>query len=343
MGIKRQVILASLAAALIFILPADVRGKNFDPDIRPGKGCTENRMVSDYFPPLKGSNLDTRVYFLDSKKPGATVLVIGGTHANEPAGTVAAQVLVESARVDEGRLIVIPHANSSAASIKDTRCNIPYRHELTSKSGTRYMTYGDRRTDPDDHNWLDREKKALNLNRVWPGDPKDPPTSQLAHAIFTLIQKEKVDFFMDLHEARTQGKGQDRDKYRLANSLVAHPSGLEIGAFALLDMEEDTGISLKLEASSEKHKGLSHWEIGSRTSCIPFLTESPNPGQDCWRENPDVINDPAMSLKHRVGIHLRMLIHLGTSYADATGKPFKVRGIPEYKTLMEKGIGPFLN
>ncbi len=40
------------------LLPAGVWAKSISPDIRPGKGVTGQRMLSDYFAPLQGSNLD---------------------------------------------------------------------------------------------------------------------------------------------------------------------------------------------------------------------------------------------------------------------------------------------
>ncbi|HRU04069.1 MAG TPA: hypothetical protein P5030_08200, partial [Rectinema sp.] len=52
-------------------------------DIRPGKGITQILWLSEWFAPLKGTPSDTRVFIADSKKPGATVFVAGGTHANE--------------------------------------------------------------------------------------------------------------------------------------------------------------------------------------------------------------------------------------------------------------------
>ncbi|MCG8565281.1 MAG: succinylglutamate desuccinylase/aspartoacylase family protein [Desulfobacterales bacterium] len=338
---KSYVIHAVLGLSLMLVcMDSDVRAKEFVPDIRPGNGCTRSGMVSDYFQPLKGSHLDTRFYVMDSGKPGITAVVLGGTHANEPAGTVAAQILVEHAQVRAGKLIVIPHANPSAASVKDTRCGIPQRHELTTPSGIRYMNFGDRRTDPGDHSWAERGKRSRNLNRVWPGDAQGNPTQQLAHGLFTLIQKEKPDFLVDFHEARTpDGSG----RYRLANSLITHPKGVDIGAMALLDLEEESGLTLKLESTTAKSKGLSHWEIGSRTECIPFITESPNPAQDTWRENPDVLNDPDMPLKMRVAIHLRLLIYLGAAVADETDRAFAVQGVPAYGDLMKNGAGYYLN
>ncbi len=70
-------------------------------------------------------------------------------------------------------------------------------------------------------------------------------------------RQEQVDFSLDMHEANTpETDTQDDGDYtpggnkRLSYTLVAHPRGLEIAAFALLAMEEDTRISMKLEESN---------------------------------------------------------------------------------------------
>ena len=89
-------------------------------DVRPGYGVTGIGWLSDYHAPLRGTPVDTRVYYMDSGQPGPTVVIVGGTHSNEIAGISAALLIVERAEVTKGRLIVIPYANSSGASITDT-------------------------------------------------------------------------------------------------------------------------------------------------------------------------------------------------------------------------------
>ena len=51
------------------------------------------------------------VYVHDSNTPGPQVLVVGGTHGNEPAGAVAALALHRNLRIKRGRVIIIPNAN----------------------------------------------------------------------------------------------------------------------------------------------------------------------------------------------------------------------------------------
>ena len=48
----------------------------FYPDIRPGYGVTSQTWLGKYFPALKGTHLDTPVFFLDSGKAGAALRIL---------------------------------------------------------------------------------------------------------------------------------------------------------------------------------------------------------------------------------------------------------------------------
>ena len=351
------------AAAPAQMTPASVMNTGFSPDIRPGDGVTEQRKLSGYFPPIKDTNLDTDVFVLDSGQPGATALLLGGTHGNELAGSVAALLLVENSIVTTGKLIVIPYANRSALSVEDTRNHIGRRHLILSRSGERFLPYGDRRSNPADQGSEDPDvytnppgyvledgKESRNLNRTYPGKSDGTRTEQLAFAIMAMIEQENVDFSLDMHESGTpERQPQDEGDYRpggnkrLAYTLVSHPRGLEIAAFALLALEEDIQISMKLEESNPAYRGLSHLEIGNATQSLSFLSESPNPGQDRGRGDVEVVTDEKYPLTHRVGLHLRLFKHLAEAYADANGKALEIDGLPEYRDLLAGDIGRFLN
>jgi hypothetical protein len=351
-----------LAGLLGLALASSGWCKDVELDVKPGPGVTQHKKISAYFEPLAGTNLDTDVYILDSGQPGATGLMIGGTHGNELAGATAALLAVENAVVASGRLIVIPHTNRSAASMPDTRNPIEQKLPVQGRSGKRYLTYGDRRTDPADQGaedpieyvnpagyTLKNGAESRNLNRTYPGKPDGTRTEQLAHAIIQLILQEQVDFSLDMHEAGTPDRDEVNDDYetginkRLSYTLVTHPDGLEVAAFALLAMEEDTGINMKLEESNSKYRGLSHLEIGDATQAVSFLSESPNPGQDRWRDEHDVVTDAKYPLTHRAGLHLRLFKHLAEAYADLNGKALVIEQLPEYDALMSGDIGQFLN
>lgn len=89
--------------------------------IYPGPGVRDVRPLSTYFAGVAGTPGDTDVYLLEGDesaggKSGGTALILGGTHADEPAGILSAVLLVERARVTAGRVFVISHANASAAT-----------------------------------------------------------------------------------------------------------------------------------------------------------------------------------------------------------------------------------
>ena len=112
-----------LAAALAVTV---VTGLNFASlkdlgEIKPGDGVTGTKMLSEYFDGIKGSSMDTEVYILEGEKPGGKVLILGGTHGNEPAGYLAAITFIENAKVEEGTVYVIPYTNRSGRTMTRRR------------------------------------------------------------------------------------------------------------------------------------------------------------------------------------------------------------------------------
>lgn len=326
------------------VRPASSKTLPMSHDIRPGYGITSLGWLSKYHPALRGTPGDTQVYFLDSGKPGATVLIVGGTHADEIAGIMAAILFVERAEVTRGRLIVIPHANNSATTYSEP--GGPECIKLITPSGERSFRYGARRTNPK-HQAPDAEEfihypsgyklpgeEARNLDRVHPGKADGSLTQQISYGICQLITREKVDVAIDLHEA---GPGS-----RLSYMLVCHPKALEIGAMALLDASAK-GIQMQLERSRDDFRGLSHREWGDHTQAYSFLIETPNPGQDPNAKDPDVVNDPIYPLWHRVGVHLLTVRGILDSYSLMTGNSLEWEGMPDYDELASQGLGPFLN
>ncbi len=82
-----------------------------------------------------GTPADTDVYIQAGDEPGGTVLVLGGTHANEPAGVIAAVVMLERAAVKRGRLIIIPYANMMARSHTFPQDAHPQTFSFTTAGG----------------------------------------------------------------------------------------------------------------------------------------------------------------------------------------------------------------
>ncbi|MDD4825597.1 MAG: hypothetical protein PHV27_04995, partial [Mesotoga sp.] len=90
-----------------------------DPPIIPGSGVTEIRMLSEWLPSIEGTMLDTEVYVIKGSEEGGKFLLLGGTHPNEPGGTLAAVVFIENVSAVSGTIYVIPRSNHSAFTHND--------------------------------------------------------------------------------------------------------------------------------------------------------------------------------------------------------------------------------
>lgn len=337
---------ASMAFAAI---PAAFPDDPTSHDIRPGYGVTETRWLSDYLPALANTTGDTPIYVMRGDSEGGTLLLFGGTHANEIAGIMAATLLVERGAVSQGTVIVIPHANNSAAQANDgaRHPGTPQWFELTTPSGeTRRFRYGSRLTAVEDQapdpevfvHPLGGEiagTEARNLNRNHPGKADGTLTEQVSYALFQLAEQESVNVVIDMHESSINS--------RLAYMLVCHQRAMEIGAMATLDLEME-GITLKQEVSQEEFRGLSHREFGDHTDALAFLIETPNPGQEDSIEHPDVINDPEAPLSGRVHTHLRTVKAILDSYGFTAAPGGKIEfGFPfSLDALKGSDLGTFL-
>ncbi len=327
-------------------------------------------MLSEWFAPLAGTPADTPVFIQSASKPGGTVLVMGGTHPNEPAGTMTAILYLERARVEQGRLIVIPFANHMAFTHNDPQEGAPQRIHFTLPDGsTRVFKYGSRATNPIDQ-WPDPDvyihpqsgqelsgKERSNLNRAHPGTPDGPLTLQLAYGLRQLLLKEKVDLAFDLHEASPE--------YPVVNAIVAHEKSMELAAVVTMDLE-GRGISMRLEPSPKNLRGLTHREWGDTTDTMPILMETANPSQGRLRGRTDEAlvltgKDKAYVKAMALGrlfipyggdqpLDLRVARHTAAvkDFLDNLGmlypeKTIVVGNIPGYEEIMQKGIGAFLN
>ncbi len=351
---KKKLIIVSI---FIFVLIVPCLSKEFYPDIRPGNGVTDFKWLSDYFPGIKETNVDTPIYIMSGEATGATFLLMGGTHPRELAGTVAAISFIENAVVKVGKVIVIPYSNLSATSIPDLAGKVSHFLPIQTKSGKRYLVFGDRRTDINDEGTEDPEvfvhpsgeteykgDESRNLNRNYPGEENGTLTSKLAFAIINLINEENIDFNLDMHESRTPEEYEKSNSdYNLSYSLVCNPKALEMGILAMLNLELETGINVKLEESAKNSRGLSHLEIGNYTNSLSFLSETPNPAQDPSKNNPDPMYDSKYPLKHRIGIQLEIVQMLIDSYNMLFEKKLEVEKIPTYSDLMKYGFEAYLN
>lgn len=336
---------ASRGAAAEVRLP---RGAPASHDIRPGPGVTRSLMLSRYEPSLAGTPGDTPVWVLDGQEPGGTVVVVAGTHENEIAGVFAATVLVETARVKRGRLVVVPRANNSAVTVRDAERPVPEWVTIASSTASRRFRFGSRYTsplhqgapDPAQVNLAGAAKplpgyEARNLDRAYPGSATGPLTQRVACAITELLRRETADLAFDLHEAPPAS--------RLSWMLVAHPRALDLAATAILELDA-AGLAMKLETSDQGFRGLSHREWGDATAALSFLVETPNPNQVKGARDVEPVTHAEYPLAARVGAQLQTVLTVVATFSSSAPEERRIELVPEpdYRLLGAKGLGAFL-
>ncbi|MBU2652548.1 MAG: succinylglutamate desuccinylase/aspartoacylase family protein, partial [Bacteroidetes bacterium] len=253
------------------------------PDLlRPSPALTTVRQLSDYLPNLKGTAGDTRIFDFDSGVPGATVMLLGGSHPNEPAGFIAATLVLENIQVDQGRVLVIPQACASGFAYTDPFEGSPSSFTIPARSGPRTFRFGSRVCSPLDQ-WPDplvyshfpsgqqlSGFETRNLNRSYPGRPNGTFAERVGWAIMEVIRRENVDVAFDLHEAAPE--------IPIINAIVYHEKCEDIAMTAVLALEIED-LNYAPELSPENFRGLSHREWGDATNAYPFLMETSNPIQ----------------------------------------------------------------
>lgn len=337
------------------------------PEIASGPGVTRVVMLSEYFDGIKGTDGDTPVYVMEGANPGGKVLILGGTHANEPSGHLSAVLFIQNARVDSGTVFVLPYTNRSAFTHNDPQEAAPRDLHFTTRDGEDVVfRYGSRATNPIDQ-WPDPSvyvhassgqrlsgSETRNINRAYPGRADGNLTEQIAYGITEMIKKEDINLTFDLHEASPE--------YPVINATVSHDKGMSIAAEGTMELQF-SGISIALEPSPVNLRGLTHRELGDFTDTIPLLMETANASQGRLRGATNEklaldgiddyyvdaarlgflyvpYDDEGHSIEERVGRHLQGIIEFTKAYNNNhPDKPVIFEDVPTYEELFSSSDG----
>ena len=152
------IIMIFLSLVIAFVAGKEfLKTRELEPIVK-GDGVTSMQKLSDYLPDLKGTRGDSDIYILQGKEPGGSVLILGGTHPNEPAAFLTTVLLVENLKVDKGTVYIIPRANGSAMSHNDPQEASPQRFTIKTPYGERWFRFGSRATNP-----LDQQETLTEL------------------------------------------------------------------------------------------------------------------------------------------------------------------------------------
>lgn len=371
--------LVTAVCAVASLAVAAIAGKDFydfrhyQEVIIPGPGVTSTFMLSDYNENLKGTFGDSTVYVMEGKKEGASFLVLGGTHPNEPAGHMAAITLIECGEVEAGTVYVIPRTDNSGFTHNDPQEGSPHFFHIDTKSGTREFVFGSRASNPIDQ-WPDPDvythssgqtlsgSEMRNINRTYPGVEDGTLTEQMAFAVTNMIKTLDIDMEMDLHEASPE--------YPTINATVSHERAMTMASTGILELQM-AGINMSLEPSPVSLHGLTHRELGDHTNTLALLMETGNPSQgrlhgkidenliltgkdNCYMKAAALgylyipYDENGAPLEMRVGRHLQGLTEYTKAFTDMYGAEkgdLILSGIPTYIDLTEGGhkLGEYLN
>ena len=344
--------------------------RNYKEPVVVSEYITEVKKLSDYFDGVKGTVNDCNVYIFDSGVEGGTFLIWGSTHPEEPAGVMAASLMVENLKVTQGKVIIIDRENNSAST--NTRVGEAYPRFFTYETdwGTKVWRFGDRHANQLD-SWPDPEVyihypsgqtlanvDIRNTNRNWPGKANGLLTERTNYAVMQLIEQEGVDMTLDLHEAELE--------YTVENTIVVHEKGQSVAAMVSMMLTAETfDVPVGMEFSPVALHGLSHREVGDWSDAASYLVEVAEPMLDRIRGITD--EELLMSGKDRF---VMMAGDRGLLYApiDENGWPIEKRvarhvavatkimevnnsvnpdqtilieGIPTYEEIMANGLAPY--
>jgi predicted deacylase len=336
----------------------------------PSSSLSKRLKLSDYLPSLRGTRGNTEVLLFEGNKTGGSVLVLGGTHPNEPASNVTATLLAENINITQGRMFVIPRANASGFTATEPQEGYPQQFTLKTRNGrNRVFRVGSRYTNMLD-GWPDpivyrhypsgqllSGAETRNLNRAYPGSEQGTLTERIAFAITKLVKDEKIDMVIDLHEAAPE--------YPVINALVAHQRAIDLAAMVTVELQM-SDIDIQLEVSPENFHGLIHREIGDFTDAKVMLLETAGALQGRLRgkTNADIITigkDPlyykanqlgklavdfpeeGISIDTRVGRHIKSIKIICLTLSEFEPEnTITYSNVPDYGEIIDKGVGFFL-
>jgi len=367
----RKLVVVSLGAAVLVASGLSFhRSRTLREPVVASDGVTAVKELGDYFAGVRGTVNDINLYVLEGVEPGATLLVLGGSHAEEPAGRLAAWLLAENGAMEKGRLIVALSTNRSATRVTRLGGAYPPDYTIPTPFGGRTFRHGDRWSDPLDQ-WPDPEVyihypsgqylayvDVRNVNRAWPGRPNGTLTEKTAFAFMELIRRENVDVVVDLHEAELQ--------YPVISTIVTHQKGQEFATMVSMMLTDNEGFKIGTEFSPKTLHGLSHREIGDHSGAVSLLFEAPEPFLDATRGITsrevllsgrddfvvkagkhgllfETMDEKGWPIDVRVGRHTSSILQVMETWTeDHPDRPLVGHGVPRYAEVIRNGVGRYL-
>jgi predicted deacylase len=359
---------AGITAAVALQAGIQLNGhRRFLLPIVAGPGVTKVVRLSDYCPGLRGTEADTKVFFLKGREAGGKMIVLGNTHANEPAGLLTAVILIENAVVEKGTLVIVPQFNLSGGRNTRPGDGYPLYFDIPTPWGAKRFSLGNRDASPLDQwpdpdvyiHYPDRQLLSFldirNTNRTWPGRPGGALMERVTYAALELMRRENIDLAVDIHGAETM--------FPVTNCIVAPDSSVRLATMTALTVKAREGFDSHVEPSPKGFRGLSHREIGDYSETLPFLLEAPIPflDQPTGPKTTDLLlngKDPFLlslsrkgmlfvpydesgwPMEKRVGQHCSVVLELCRQFSRRSPeRAILIQGVPRYAEVLQNGVG----
>ncbi len=368
--IKSALIVIILALSVLGGIPL-YRHRHYRMPVVAGSGVTKVIKLSQFVPSLKGTMADADVFILEGKEPGGKALIMANTHANEPAGLLAAVIMIENTVVEKGTLLIIPEFNNSASLNTKPGDGYPLYFDIPTEWGRKRFRMGNRDASPLDQ-WPDPDvyihypdKQLLsyldirNTNRTWPGRPGGALMERVTYAAMQMLRQDKVDIAIDMHGAETM--------FPVTNCIVAPQKSAKIATLVSMTVKALEGFDNRVEPSPGGFRGLSHREIGDFSDTLPFLLEAPIPFLD-QPTGPKTVKllldgkDPFLlslskkkklfvsydengwSMEKRVGQHCSVALEIMRQYSKKNpDKAIRLKGVPKHAEVVKNGVGHYFH
>lgn len=376
--VKKYNIIITAVILLVGLTITIVTGKTYydfyrdEQEFIIGDNVTRIEKFSDYSPNLKNTIGDADIFVLEGSisSDGPSLLIIGGTHPNEPASQITSVLFLENLEVEYGTVYIITEANRSAYSHSLPQEGAPMYYSIDTDTGIRTFKFGSRATNTNEQ-WpnpdlyvhptsgqLLSNLDTRNLNRAYPGKENGSFTEMVAYAITQLIIQNDITVTIDLHEASPE--------YLTINAIIAHQDSMNVAANAFLQLGLK-GIDIKVDMSPTNLHGLSHRELGDFTDTLVFLLETSNASQGKYRgrfteelittgedkfyqyaDELGLLFAAPVTLDERVARHTETIVQLVRSYnfiynrSDVEGQSIIIKNIPTYDAIMTNGVGKYL-
>ncbi|HOO34107.1 MAG TPA: succinylglutamate desuccinylase [Thermotogota bacterium] len=370
MQISKIIVIAVLAVSVIAGGIPLYMQRNFEETVVASEYLTDTFMLSDYFPALKGTVADTRIYEFKGKEEGGSMLLIGGTHNSENCAPLTAFLWIENMKIDKGTVYVIPHFNRSGSLGTQPGGGFPLYYHFDTEWGEKQYRMGDRGLQALDQ-WPDPDVyahypegqllsyiDARNTNRTWPGRPNGFLSEQITYAAMQFIKEEKIDVVFDLHSAEVM--------FPVTNCIVVPEVSKRYAVGASLYVKGREKFECHVESSPENFRGLSHREISDNSDALVFLLEAPSVhldqisgpkthdllmiGKDPFIEVADKqgilyapIDETGWTIERRVGQHSSVTQEIINQFNKKNEDRAIEFEVPKYAEITEKGIGAFFH